>query len=856
MTNQTPISPDSSALILRELKIPGRTGPLPSGEWGINIAAALDNFPRQGLQCQAGPWGAMNVGDLLKIFWGDGNQVQQESVDLAEKDKELTMFIPAARITDGSYNVSYSVTRLGDTPESSEVMKVFVKLTRPGGHDDNDDPGHSKLIMTIPQEILDFGIHEGNVDAGVSITILPYPNCAVGDVCQVSWGGKFVLSEPLTQGQVDGKVPIVVSIDKDTIVAAGDSDASGLGVVFEVYDVVDNRSEDWSPEQRVKVGVDKTLLSAPIVKEAQNNILDVDKLGDKDAFVQVVANDGNYKLGDVIVLRVRGNPVEGGPVDLEIEGEPLDSVPSVPELKVPNAVVRQLAKTRVVFSYRLKKADGSADLDSKGQFVRVDGEVQRLKAPIAEDAQQGSIDPELASTRIEIPFDESFAAGQALKLFWLGTRPDFSTYLPDLGLRPISNGDIDAGESLFITVAGEHLRQIKGGTLELYYQLLIEDAVLATFNRVNATHAIRESVHLGPLNVGEPRLELPEPEVAGVADGALPADTPGTTLTVVYLNTVKGDKVTYEWVGSKTGKATDSIELNSFTAGKPLPFNIKAELIKGNERGTVSASYFIDRAAGGTSYANALEFRVGEAESLIPTITNITDSKGEIEPGGSTFDTTVTVSGKDRPRQPVQTYDRDTALTPVSQAHVDGQRNSVMSGLSPVAHPIKVKALYGAEPESAVRSFIVASGLIRDFTDFTDSNWNGWVGGPNVPSSDLTLVKWGDGNWTLFNITRTDRSDGIIIQKTLANLQPSYQYRFSIKAIRRYDAGTIPSLSIRAAGTITAGPAEISSTTDWTTLTGNFTPTTTSITVDVYSNVSTGEGNDYLIDDIEIVLID
>ncbi|WP_223549012.1 hypothetical protein [Pseudomonas sp. A-B-19] len=619
MSSQTPISPDSSVLILRELKIPGRTGPVSPDVWGINIAAALDNFPRHGLQCQAGPWGNMGVGDTLRIFWGDDNQVKQETVDQEEKDTELTMFIPAERIADGAHNVSYNVTRLGGAPEPSEVMKVFVKLTRPAGQDQNGDtPGHSELHMTIPKEILDGGIDKDNVAAGVPITILPYPNIAVGDVIQVTWGGLFVLSDPLTQDQVDGTAPIVVQIDEATIRAAGDSDSSGLAVAFEVYDVVDNRSEDWCAEQRVVVGVDQTRLSAPIVKEAQNNVLDVDKLGDADATAQILAVSNDFQPGDIIVLRVRGTPMEGTPVDLEIEGEPLTNIPSIPELKVPNAVLKQLAKTQVVFSYRLKKADGTPDLPSKGQFVRVIGEVQRLKAPIAEDAQQGAIDPELPRTRIEIPFDGSFAAGQALKLFWLGTRPDFSTYLPDLGLRPISNGDIEAGESLFITVEGEHLAAIKGGTLELYYQLLIEDAVLGTMNRVNATHAIRESLHLPLLKVGEPRLELPEPEVAGVVDGVLDPNRPETTLTVTYTKTVKDDKVIYEWVGSKTGKASDWVKLSSFTAGQPVPFSIKAELIKGNEGGTVSASYFIERAAGGTSYSNPLEFSVGGALEMDP----------------------------------------------------------------------------------------------------------------------------------------------------------------------------------------------------------------------------------------------
>ncbi|MBC3270429.1 hypothetical protein HU765_10875, partial [Pseudomonas sp. SWRI81] len=47
-----------------------------------------------------------------------------------------------------------------------------------------------------------------------------------------------------------------------------------------------------------------------------------------------------------------------------------------------------------------------------------------------------------------------------------------------------------------------------------------------------------------------------------------------------------------------------------------VPFNIEAKLIKDNEGGTVIARYEIKRAAGGTSYAEPLEFRVGVAMDL------------------------------------------------------------------------------------------------------------------------------------------------------------------------------------------------------------------------------------------------
>ncbi|WP_426618102.1 hypothetical protein ACP3TY_17825 [Pseudomonas rustica] len=618
----TPNLPDADTLILDQLDIPGKTGPVSESPkvWGINIAAALGNFPRQGLLCRAGPWTPMEIGDQIKVFWNKEVEVQQKTVGPADVNTTLQMFVPSARIPEGRAVASYSVKRLGQAWEPSEDMQVLVKLTRPGGHDDNNDPGHSKLIMRLPQDILDGGIDKDNVAAGVPVTIESYPDIAAGDVIQVSWGGVFVLSAPLTQDQADGKTPLVVHVSEAVIREAGDSDGVGLSVAFEVYDKVDNRSEDWSAAQRVVVAIDASRLEAPILKEAQSNVLDIDQLGDAPGTAQVwVTTGGSFQPGDTPIIRVKGTPVEGLPIDVEFAGEPLTSVPTTAEIPIANAVLRQMAKSQIALSYRLKKASGAPDMPSKSQFISAIGAIKRLAAPKALDAVSGALDPTLKQVRIEIPFDTSFAAGQAIKLFWLGTRPELIPYLPELPLYPLTAGDISAGKPLLIPIDGAHLTPINGGKLELYYQLLIEDAALGAMNHVNATHAIRESIHADILQVGEPRLELPEPVVAGVIDGALPGDTAGTTLTVNYLNTAKGDEVIYEWIGSKTGTKTDGITLSSLTEGKPVAFRIDAEYISGNNGGTVLAKYHIKRAAGGTSYSNALEFRVGNAlENPLP----------------------------------------------------------------------------------------------------------------------------------------------------------------------------------------------------------------------------------------------
>ncbi|MBC3273512.1 hypothetical protein HU765_26610, partial [Pseudomonas sp. SWRI81] len=169
--------------------------------------------------------------------WGTGQNVWVETVDQTEVKTQLSMFVPSRHMVDGLFAVSYTVKPLGGTDQPSEVMQVQVKLTRPGGHDDNDDSGHSKLIMTIPKEIADGGIDKENVAEGVPITIgnndgtPPYPFAAAGDVIRISWGGVFVFSEPLTPEQAEGKAPNIVTITEAVIREAGDADSPGVAVV-------------------------------------------------------------------------------------------------------------------------------------------------------------------------------------------------------------------------------------------------------------------------------------------------------------------------------------------------------------------------------------------------------------------------------------------------------------------------------------------------------------------------------------------------------------------------------------------------------------------------------------------------
>ncbi|MBC3366580.1 hypothetical protein HU806_26235, partial [Pseudomonas sp. SWRI154] len=201
--------------------------------------------------------------------------------------------------------------------------------------------------------------------------------------------------------------PLVITVDEATILRAGDTDSNGLAVVFEVYDRVDNKSDDWSAEVRVIVDTDNSRLMAPLIKEAVNLELDMDQLGEADLTFQVVAMDANFKVDDEVEMRLTGTTAEGEKIEEVIFApERIRSFPSIPEFKRPSAEVRQLAGgPHAAFSYRLIKADGSADLFSKIFSPRIVGRANSLAAPIPLDEIAGTLDPQLPSTTIEIALD-------------------------------------------------------------------------------------------------------------------------------------------------------------------------------------------------------------------------------------------------------------------------------------------------------------------------------------------------------------------------------------------------------------------------------------------------------------------
>jgi hypothetical protein len=113
------------------IEIPGHTenDRLPADTWGINLGAAKDNFPHDGLQLFIKPWS--NVGDSVASCWMA--LVTQRAIgSTAEVGQRVTLFIKPERLTNGAHEIKYRVTRLGGSPEDSVAQAIHIKLERPG----------------------------------------------------------------------------------------------------------------------------------------------------------------------------------------------------------------------------------------------------------------------------------------------------------------------------------------------------------------------------------------------------------------------------------------------------------------------------------------------------------------------------------------------------------------------------------------------------------------------------------------------------------------------------------------------------------------------------------------------------
>lgn len=122
---------------------------------------------------------------------------------------------------------------------------------------------------------------------------------------------------------------------------------------------------------------------------------------------------------------------------------------------------------------------------------------------------------------------------------------------------------------------------------------------------------------------------------------------------------------------------------------------------------------------------------VGEAV-VTPEITLVTDSNGEIEPDGNTFDTSVTLTGTAKASETVELF-QDGALQGDVPVNPSGVWTRPVTGLTVTNHNFQVRGRYGNNPVSNVRSLTVLASDAPTISNIQDA------AGVEIPPNTTTF---------------------------------------------------------------------------------------------------------------------
>ncbi|GGA18833.1 Ig-like domain-containing protein [Dyella nitratireducens] len=688
-----------------------------NGEQGIGL-----HVREGGVIVQMEPWSPMQVGDRLDLFWGapddpqspgyPGTPVAGKTLQFPEEvNKAVLLTVPEDDVVAGWINVVCRVTRAGSGfQELSPLLPVLVKLDPPGGVDPAPDENPNLAAPNLPDEVIRNGVDTSWAARGVPVMIQPYPNMAVGDRIRLNWGGAFV--EYTLRDSSEVNLPVMVVVNDATIRAAGDGDAVVLR--YQVFDLVGNRS-GWSPTTEVVVDVQGNALFLPEVTNADDNgVIDLAQLGGEDVRVLVTAFAPDFAVGDTVTLQWVGHTAEGVLVPYEEAQDVTRGPVQTLEFFVPNASVVALAQGDAVVSYRLQSGRSS-----KQVRVTIVGEAAKLPAPTVDEAPNDydELDATLSRATVRIPPYPGMDAGDVVTLIWSGMRADGESHVYSFD-RTISGSAV--GKEVVLQVPGAEIALLAGGTVEVWYEVMIGDG---TPLRPSLVRTLRVSDTQG--------VTLPAPTVDEAPDNVtLDPDAVGLYAEVrIEYDKADGDRVDMDWIGSSGpgGSFSDWINIRAATVNKPVLFDVDKAYVIANDGGTVTIRYTVTPKVGSPRPSASRTLRVGAAQDIIPAITSVRDSKGEILEGGVTEDTTVTLSGTATPDTTVELFDNDTISHGIVDVNSAGVWTRAVTGLADGNHRFTAKGLYGSEPVSLAWNFRVAvlvaltAPIVIEADPFTDT---------------------------------------------------------------------------------------------------------------------------------------
>ena len=611
MNSQTSPTSPVTPQALRPLYFPALVTLIPAEHYdgGIPIRAVEDD-----LQGIIPAWLTMSVGDHAEVFWGnDSAAVWSKTLkNDAELDQDVGFTIAKELVLEGDATpVFYRIKRKNQAPEdSTPVMTLLAKLTRPGGYDDiPGDDGHSDLKFSLSHDEVD----ETLPPSGVTMRIVPYRNLTRYDRILARWGSQQVV-HVVTPQQAQDPVgnPIEVVFSRAIIDAAGDG--ARVAVAYQVIDRCGNFPDErapWSATHHILVDLGGNRLDEPqvLVNGIPTDSIDLDQLGDEDVNVRVYITKDDFAVGDKVLLTWIGTPAQGsqiivGPLEKEVL-----YVPFQLDFPIPNAAVKAIAKGAASVGY-VRRRSGESDRPSKNASVTVIGDISQLVAPTVDEAPGGTLPPETRWATVQIPWYFGRNSSDLINLIWSAQTPGNDTiYYEDP--RPV--GNVAENQPVLRSVSNAEIQRFDGLVVKVYYIVTNSETGLLS---------VRESLpFMMQVGVPLPTFDRPEVEGADANDVLDPDNVPptGATMLMPYLGTRDKDRVYFYWRGSASGGSFSGyVDLIPATAGRPLRITVEKQYVTANLNGTLVASYSIQRGGVSLGHSRELTLRIGTALVQLP----------------------------------------------------------------------------------------------------------------------------------------------------------------------------------------------------------------------------------------------
>lgn len=562
------------------------------GGIGVGVTSSID-----GLLVSFPPYRNMRAGDLISIYL-QGESSNAENVPvvdyiLSAGDLNKTVFIivPVKYIKSGWYNIHYTAIHTDShLANNSDPQTLWIKLDVPGGYD--PDPSTTNInegfkLPALPADIIRNGVNAEQAEKGVPVIIPPYINMRERDKINLSWGG--VITPYIVSASEIGK-DITIIVNKDVIEEAGDSEQ--LLVSYEVRDEVYNFS-GWSPRQEVLVDVSGDRLDPPVVKQAENNILDLDEIGNKDVIIQVDTQNERFSINDSVRLQLTGQTLAGDNIAYE-DYLTVQVSSQVLEFRVPASRIRQFAQSYFIASYTLVKSANDKHFPSWRTTITVKGHtLAELEKPSVREAVGDSLDASLEKATVVVKPFPALTVGSTIELTWAGKTSSGEQYIH---FEHATVQSID--EPIIFTINHKDIQILAGGSVSVWYH----------FTSLNNVVLASESLVL------EVQQILDVPAVPDSVNGILMPENVNNFTQVkipAWTNMVPGDRIDMFWQGSfAEASFQDWTLLSGSAVNKPVNFRVNKKYIEAAIDGIVRVSYQITRSNGAVLTSEALSLRI------------------------------------------------------------------------------------------------------------------------------------------------------------------------------------------------------------------------------------------------------